>query len=70
MRKSSRETNIYNLSQSENYIDGLDKSKTTDINVLLNRVKIIKKTEFKKKLIFLSLLLLVISFVSILTFIF
>ena len=70
MRKSSREKTIYNISESENYNTGLDKSKTTDINVLLNRVKIIKKTEFKKKLIFLSLLLLVISFVSILTFIF
>lgn len=44
---------------------GADQIKTTDINILLNRVKISKKREFKKKIIFSSSLLLFISFVGI-----
>ena len=42
-----------------------DKIKTTDINILLNRVKLTKKIEFKKKIIFLSLLLLTVGLVGI-----
>ena len=34
-----------------------DKNKTTNINILLNRVKMDKKRDLKKKLFFLSLLL-------------
>ena len=35
--------------------------KTTDINILLNRVKMTQKSELKKRIIFLSLLLIAIG---------
>ena len=41
-----------------------DRIKTTNINILLNRVKIEKKNDFKKKLYLLSMLSLLIVFFS------
>ena len=41
--------------------------KTTNINILLNRVKIEKKNDFKKKIYFFSMLSLVIIFFSVVT---
>jgi hypothetical protein len=45
----------------------LDGIKTTNVNILLNRVKIEKKNDFKKKIFFLFLMLTVISIISIVT---
>jgi hypothetical protein len=42
----------------------IDQFKTTNINILLNRVKIEKKNDFKKKLYFFSMLSLVIIIFS------
>ena len=42
----------------------IDQIKTTNINILLNRVKIEKKNDFKKKIYLTSLLLFVVSFFS------
>ena len=44
-----------------------DHIKTTNINILLNRVKIEKKNDFKKKILFSFLMLTVISVISIVT---
>ena len=41
-----------------------DKRKTTNVNILLNRVKMDKKKDFKKKAFFLSMLVVVISLTS------
>ena len=41
-----------------------DHIKTTNINILLNRVKVEKKNDFKKKIFLFSLMFLVISFFS------
>ena len=65
MKKASREINILDISQTEHKSVRSDKIRTTDINILLNRVRLTKKTEFKKKVTYISLLLLVISFVVI-----
>jgi hypothetical protein len=65
MKKSSREINILDISQTEHKSVRSDKIRTTDINILLNRVRLTKKTEFKKKVTYLSLLLFIISFVGI-----
>ena len=65
MKKSSREINILDISQTEHKSLRSDKIRTTDINILLNRVRLTKKTEFKKKVTYLSLLLFIISFVGI-----
>ena len=65
MKKSIREINILDISQTEHKSVRSDKIRTTDINILLNRVRLTKKTEFKKKVTYLSLLLCIISFVGI-----
>jgi hypothetical protein len=69
MKKISKEVNLLDISQIEHRTDRADKIKTTDINILLNRVKMTKKTELKKRIIFLALLLSGLILVSIFTFI-
>tara|TARA_B100001063_G_C16377300_1_gene363712 strand:- start:130 stop:339 length:210 start_codon:yes stop_codon:yes gene_type:complete len=69
MKKDIREKSFSYISQIGKQRYGLDKAKTTDINILLNRVKLTKKIEFKKRLIFLSLLILFITLVGILSLI-
>ena len=56
---------MYKINQDKNSTDvSLDKNlkleniKTTNINILLNRVKMNKKNDFKKKLNFFSILIL------------
>ena len=41
-----------------------EKFKTTDINVLLNRVKIEKKSQSKKKIFYSIFIISIVSFVS------
>ena len=65
MKKASREINILDISQTEHKSVRADKIRTTDINNLHNRDRHTKKTEFKKKITYLSLLLCIISFVGI-----
>ena len=65
MTKNNREINLFDISQIKNRNKRSDKIKTTNINILLNRVTISRKTEFKKKIIFLSLLILSVSIVGI-----
>jgi hypothetical protein len=45
----------------------LDEIKTTNVNILLNRVRIEKKNNFKKKMFYSFIMLTVISVISILT---
>ena len=42
----------------------IDQIKTTNINILLNRVKIEKKNDFKKKMYLTSLILFAVTFFS------
>ena len=52
MSKSSREIKMFDISQTEHKSARADKVKTTDINILLNRVKLNKKSEIRKKFYF------------------
>ena len=52
-----------------NKSDRPSKIKTTDINILLNRVKMTQKTELKKRIIFISLLSLGVVLMGVFTFI-
>ena len=45
----------------------LDEIKTTNVNILLNRVRIEKKNNFKKKIFYSFLMLTLILVISILT---
>ena len=65
MKKDNREINLFDISQIKNRNKRSDRIKTTNINILLNRVNISRKTEFKKKIIFLSLLILSVSLVGV-----
>ena len=65
MTKNNREINLFDISKIKNRNKRSDRVKTTNINILLNRVSISRKTEFKKKLIFLCLLMSSVSLVGI-----
>ena len=65
MTKNNREINLFDISQIKNRNKRSDRIKTTNINILLNRVNISRKTEFKKKIIFLSFLILSVSLVGV-----
>ena len=64
MAKNNREINLFDISQIKNRNKRSDRIKTTNINILLNRVSISRKTEFKKKIIFLSFLIISVSLVG------
>ena len=38
----------------------IEKIKTTNVNILLNRVKLDEKKDFKKKIVFISIMMLVL----------
>ena len=65
MKNDSEVINLLNVSQIKHKTKRSDKIKTTDINILLNRVRLTKKIELKKKITFTSFLLLGIIFVGI-----
>ena len=69
MKKSDREINLLDISQTEHRSARSNNIKTTDINILLNRVRMTKKTELKKRIIFLTSLLLGVILVGVFTFI-
>ena len=61
MKKSSQDTTLFDKKSDINNNFFADKTKTTNVNILLNRVRLDKKNDVKKKLIFLSFLILAIS---------
>ena len=69
MKKSDREINLLDISQTEYKSVRPSKIKTTDINILLNRVKMTQKLELKKRIIFISLLSLGVVLMGVFTFI-
>ena len=65
MKKKTRYINLFDISKTEYKSLRSDKIRTTDINILLNRVRLTKKTEFKKKITYIGLLLLLVGIASI-----
>ena len=65
MKKNNREISLLDISKIEHKSIRSDKIRTTDVNILLNRVRLTKQTEFKKKITYISLLLLAVSFAGI-----
>ena len=64
MKKTNRQINLFDISKIEYKGTRADKIRTTDINILLNRVRITRKNEFKRKIIYLSVTFLVVSLVG------
>ena len=69
MKKTNKQINLFDISKIEHKSLRSDKVKTTDINILLNRVRITKKNEFKRKIMYISFSFLVVGLVGLFTLI-
>ena len=67
MQKSDDEIKLFSTDSSLKTNVSLDEIKTTNVNILLNRVRIEKKNNFKKKILFSFLMITVICVISIVT---
>ena len=65
MKKKDRDISLFDMSNPIHKSIKSNKVRTTDVNILLNRVRLEKKIEFKKKLIYLSLILAIAIFIGI-----
>ena len=67
MQKNSYNIKLFSTDSSLKTDVSLDEIKTTNVNILLNRVRIEKKNDLKKKILFSFLMIAVISVISIVT---
>jgi hypothetical protein len=67
MQKNRDDIKLFSTDSSLKTDVSLDEIKTTNVNILLNRVRIEKKNDFKKKLLFSFLMVTVISVIYIVT---
>ena len=67
MQKSDGDIKLFSTDSSLKKNVSLDEIKTTNVNILLNRVRIEKKNDLRKKIFFSLLLVSVITVISILT---
>ena len=67
MQKNCDDIKLFSTDSSLKTDVSLDEIKTTNVNILLNRVRIEKKNDFKKKIFFSFLMFLIISVISIVT---
>ena len=68
MKKTNQDSNILNTDYNLNKNLEIDKIKTTNVNILLNRVRQDKKKEIKKKFFLTSLIFLILSLIFFVTF--
>ena len=67
MQKHDGDIKLFSTDSSLKKNVSLDEIKTTNVNILLNRVRIEKKNDLRKKIFFSLLLVSVITVISILT---
>ena len=67
MQKSGGDIKLFSTDSSLKKNVSLDEIKTTNVNILLNRVRIEKKNGLRKKIFFSLLMVSVITVISILT---
>ena len=67
MRKISEDIKLYSTDSCLKKNVSLDQIKTTNVNILLNRVRTEKKKNFKKKIFFSFLMLSIITIIFTLT---
>ena len=65
MKKNEQEKTLTNTDISSNKEFETDKVKTTNVNILLNRVRLDKKRTFKKRFFFSLTLITIISLLAI-----
>ena len=69
MKKSSHNTTLFNKDRNIDQNIKTENKKTTNVNILLNRVRLDKKRDLKKKILYSLLLVLTLSCISILAII-
>ena len=61
MKKNDQETSLFNTGIDRNKDFEVDKIKTTNVNILLNRVRLDQKRTLKKRIIFSIILASLVS---------
>ena len=67
MKKNNQDSNLTNSNINLNANLEIDKIKTTNVNILLNRVRLDKKKQIKKNLFLISLISIIISLILFIT---
>ena len=65
MKKNDKETSLFNTDIATNKDFGVDKIKTTNVNILLNRVRLDQKRILKKRIVFSIILCGLVSSLAI-----
>ena len=65
MKKNDQDTSLFNTDIARNKDYELDKIKTTNVNVLLNRVRLDQKRTLKKRIVFSIILAGLVSSLAI-----
>jgi hypothetical protein len=65
VKKNDQNTSLFNTDIATNKDFEVDKIKTTNVNILLNRVRLDKKRTFKKRFFFSLTLITIISLLAI-----
>ena len=65
MKKNDQDTSLFNTDIATNKDFEVDKIKTTNVNILLNRVRLDKKRTLKKRIVFSIILAALVSSLAI-----
>ena len=65
MKKNNQDTSFFNTDIARNKDFAVDKIKTTNVNILLNRVRLDQKRTLKKRIIFSIILASLVSSLAI-----
>ena len=65
MKKNDQDTSLFDAEISTNKDFEVDKIKTTNVNILLNRVRLDKKRTLKKRIVFSIILAALVSSLAI-----
>ena len=65
MKKNDQETSLFNTDIATNKDFEVDKIKTTNVNILLNRVRLDQKRTLKKRIVFSIILAGLVSLLAV-----
>ena len=65
MKKNDQDTSLFNTDLDRNKDSEVDKIKTTNVNILLNRVRLDQKRTLKKRIVFSIILAGLVSSLAI-----
>ena len=65
MKKNDQDTSLFNTDNATNKYFEVDKIKTTNVNILLNRVRLDQKRTLKKRIVFSIILAGLVSSLAI-----